>query len=90
MLVRTLPHVSNNTNIYLTSISLLYSVQLQDELFNMRIRTVDNTGQKNNSVPVECSAHQLKELPIGFMKELVEFVEDGGSHVRVRPALRVM
>lgn len=41
-------------------------------------------------VPVESSAHELKELPVRFVEEAVEFLEDGGLDPWVSPALGVM
>lgn len=40
----------------------------------------------HKSVPVKCSAHKLKELLIWLVKIFVQFIEEFGVHLRVRPA----
>lgn len=40
--------------------------------------------------PVKCSSHQLKELFVRLVEELVEFLQDGRSYMRVCSALRVV
>lgn len=42
--------------------------------------------KKKKSVPVKCSADKLKEFLIWLMKIFVQFIEESGVHLGVRPA----
>lgn len=53
-------------------------------------KTRTHTKVLKGSLPIEGSTHQLKELLVGLVKELVKFLEDGGGHVWVGSALGVV
>lgn len=53
-------------------------------------KTRTHTKELKGLLPIERPTHHLKELLVGLVKELVEFVEDGGGHVWVGSALGVV
>lgn len=74
-----------NTKIDLLNFTLAF-VSSSTLLVWKTVLVTEKILRSDCSFPVECSTHQLKELHIGFTKELVEFLEDGRGNMRVSPA----
>ena len=60
--------------------------QMYTRTYNRKGSEPSLSQKRKKSVPVKCSADKLKEFLIWLMEIFVQFIEEPGVHLRVRPA----